>query len=125
MSKVQSFKDLIIWQKSHQLTLKLYALTKQFPDEEKFMITSQIRRAAYSIPSNIVEGHSRNSGKEFKYFLSIARGSLSELEYFLILSKDLKYIAEDEFKELEANLVEISKILYSFTNNLKEQKNSV
>ena len=113
MSKVQSFKDLIIWQKSHQLTLKLYALTKQFPDEEKFMITSQIRRAAYSIPSNIVEGHSRNSGKEFKYFLSIARGSLSELEYFLILSKDLKYIAEDEFNELEANLVEISKICFS------------
>ena len=125
MSKVQSFKDLIIWQKSHQLTLKLYTLTKQFPDAEKFMITSQIRRAAYSIPSNIVEGHSRNSGKEFRYFLSIARGSLSELEYFLILSKDLKYIAEDEFNELEANLVEISKILYSFTTNLKEQKNSV
>ena len=68
MSKVQSFKDLIIWQKSHQLTLKMYKLTKRFPHEEKFGVTSQIRRAAYSIPSNIVEGHSRNSGKEFKYF---------------------------------------------------------
>jgi four helix bundle protein len=122
MSKVQSFKDLIIWHKSHQLTLKLYQLTKHFPNEEKFGITSQIRRAAYSIPSNIVEGHSRNSEKEFKHFLSIARGSLSELEYFLILSKDLNYISIDEFKELEADAVEISKILYSFTNNLKAQK---
>lgn len=58
MSKVQSFKDLVIWQKSHQLTLKIYKLTKHFPDTEKFGITSQIRRAAYSMPSNIVEGHS-------------------------------------------------------------------
>ena len=118
MSKVQSFKDLIIWQKSHQLTLKIYKLTKQFPDAEKFGITSQIRRAAYSIPSNIVEGHSWNSNKEFKYFLSIAKGSLSELEYFLILNKDLEYIAVDEFKEFDAKVVEISKILYSFTKNL-------
>ena len=118
MGKVQSFKDLIIWQKSHQLTLNIYQLTKQFPKHEKFGITSQIRRASYSIPANIVEGHSRSSNKEFKYFLSIAKGSLNELEYFLILSNDLEYISEEEFKILETKVFEISKMLYAFTNRI-------
>ena len=118
MGKVQSFKDLIIWQKSHQLTLDIYKLTKQFPTDEKFGVISQIRRAAYSIPSNIVEGHSRKSAKEFKYFLNISKGSLSELEYFLILSRDMKYITNAEFKEMESKVIEISKILFSFNKNL-------
>ena len=118
MGTVQSFKDFIVWQKSHQLTLSVYKISKKFPDEEKFGITSQIRRAAYSVPSNIVEGHSRNTRKEFKYFLGVAKASLNELEYFLILSRDLEYITEEEFNEFEPNVVEISKILYAFTNNL-------
>lgn len=120
MGKVQSFKDLIIWQKSHQLTLEIYEITKQFPGEEKFGVTSQIRRAAYSVPSNIVEGHSRKTNKEFSYFLNIAKGSLNELEYFLILSNDLDYITEEKYKELESKVIEISKILYAFSNNLNQ-----
>ena len=118
MGKVQSFRDLIIWQKSHLLTLNIYKLSGKFPKDEKFGLTSQIRRAAYSVPANIVEGHSRKSKNQFKYFLNISKGSLSELEYFLILCRDLKYLAEDKFIEMESNVTEISKMLYSFTNKL-------
>ena len=84
MGKVQSFKDLIIWQKSHQLTLNIYQLTKQFPKDEKFGITSQIRRASYSIPANIVEGFKRRNNNEFKQFINIASASLEELKYFFV-----------------------------------------
>ena len=83
------YKELKVWQKSHELTLEIYQLTKIYPDEEKFGLISQMRRAAFSVPSNIVEGHSRRSQKEFKQFLTIARGSVDELNYFLLLSKDL------------------------------------
>jgi four helix bundle protein len=79
------YRDLKVWQKAHELTLDIYQLTKEFPDEEKFGLISQMRRAAYSVPSNIVEGKSRSSQKEFKFFLTIARGSIDELNYFLLL----------------------------------------
>ena len=121
MSKVNSFRDLIVWKKSHELTLEIYKITKFFPSEEKFRIISQIRRAAYSVSANIVEGHSRKSKKEFIQFLSIAKGSLEELKYFLILSNDLKYIREDKLYELEELAEEISKILYSFTKSLSDR----
>ncbi len=83
---VNSFMDLIVWQKSHQLTLDVYRTTSLFPNSEKFGLVSQMRRAAYSIPSNIVEGHSRKSRKEFLQFLSIAKGSLEELKYSIIFN---------------------------------------
>ena len=117
--RVNSFKDLIVWKKSHELTIMVYMLSKNFPSDEKFGIISQMRRAAYSIPSNIVEGHSRRSKKEFLRFLSIAKGSLEELKYFSILSKDLKYLNEREFKILENLSDEVSKILFGFTRSLK------
>ena len=117
---VNSFKDLIVWQKSHEMTLKIYKITLTFPIEEKFGIVSQMRRAAYSVSANIVEGHSRNSKKEFLHFLNIAKGSLEELKYFIILSKDLGYLKKEIATELEEKTDEISKILYSFTKSLKK-----
>lgn len=116
---IKTFRDLIVWQKSHDLTLEIYRITSKFPAEERYGLTSQLRRAAYSIPSNIVEGHSRKSRKEFLQFLNIAKGSLEELKYFIILSSDLKYLDDITKYKLEEQSEEVSKILYSFTNSLK------
>ena len=116
--KVKTFRELIVWQKAHELTLEIYKLTSRFPSEERFSLISQMRRASYSIPSNIVEGHSRKSKKEFIQFLSIAKGSLEELRYFLILAFDLNYMNKDIFNTLELRTEELSKILYSFTKSL-------
>jgi len=117
--KVRTFQDLIVWQKAHSLTLKIYESTKEFPSEEKYGITSQMRRAAYSVPSNIVEGHSRQGKKEFIQFLSIAAGSLMELRYFLILSKDLGHLKVEHYEKLWQDAEEVGRILYSFTKSLK------
>ncbi|RZK12827.1 MAG: four helix bundle protein, partial [Flavobacterium sp.] len=89
---MRDFKKYDIWQLSHLLTLEIYKVTSHFPKEEIYGLTSQIRRAATSIPTNISEGCGRNSDKEFNYFLNIALGSANETEYLLILSKDLQYI---------------------------------
>jgi len=108
-----------VWQKSHSLTLDIYQITKKFPSDEKYGLISQLRRAAYSVPSNIVEGHTRNSTKEFVHFLSIAQGSLNELKYFLILSRDLNFINIDEFNDLTKKVDEISKMLFTMKEKLK------
>ncbi len=118
MNKIKTFKDLIVWQKSHQLTLEVYKITVGFPSEERYGLTSQMRRAAYSVASNIVEGHSRKSKKEFLQFLNIAKGSLEELKYFIILSADLNYISTEKQIKLEELAEEVSKILYTFTQKL-------
>ena len=89
---------LKVWELSHQLTLDIYKLTEQFPPHELYGIISQMRRAAYSVPSNITEGKSRDSDKEFRRFLVMARASVDELSYFLLLSKDLGYYSSDEYK---------------------------
>jgi len=118
MNKVNTFKDLIVWEKSHQLTLEIYKTSLKFPSDEKYGLISQMRRAAYSVPANIVEGHSRKSKKEFIQFLNIAKGSLEELKYFIILSNDLKYIDNQKRIFLEEKAEEVSMILYSFTKSL-------
>ena len=120
--KVQTFEDLIVWQKAHALTLAIYKATKKFPNEERYGITNQIRRAAASVSANIVEGHSRKSKKEFLHFLSISKGSLEELKYFLILSRDLNYLNKNEFDVLLKLYNEVSKILYAFTQSLLKTK---
>lgn len=91
---------LIAWQKAHELALKIYETTKDFPKDEHFGLTSQIRRAAVSIPSNIVEGKARGSKTEYRRFLLIARGSLEEVKYQLLLAKDLHYIDEQNYKNV-------------------------
>ena len=98
-------RKLIVWQKSHRLALKIYDLTKIFPKEEMFCLTSQIRRAVVSIPCNIVEGKARGSAKEYKRFLLISRGSLEEVKYQLLLAKELQYIKKNQYIEM-INLAE-------------------
>ena len=102
---------LIVWQKSHELVLKIYETTKDFPKDEMFGLTSQIRRAAVSIPSNIVEGKARGSNKDFNRFLLIARASLEEVKYQLLLAKDLKYISDVKYEEIFNNMDEVGKLL--------------
>jgi len=109
---------LIVWQKSHELALKIYEITKCFPREEQFGLTSQIRRAAVSIPSNIVEGKARGSNKEYKRFLIMARGSLEEVKYQLLLARDLHYIGDSVYKEIISLMDEVGKMLNGLINKL-------
>jgi four helix bundle protein len=115
---MRNFQDLLVWQKSHELTLKVYKISIAFPKEELFGLTSQIRRAASSIATNIAEGSGRNSDAEMKRFLIISTGSCSEVEYQLILSKDLGYISEALYKELSSEVVLLRKMLHTFINRL-------
>lgn len=116
---MRNFQDLSIWQKSHALTLKIYRYTRTFPKEEIYGLISQMRRSSSSVPTNIAEGCGRNSDPEMKRFLTIATGSASELEYQLILSKDLNYLDKSTFEELLSELVEIRKMIFGFINNMK------
>ena len=97
---MQNYKDLKVWEKAHRFTLEVYEATKLFPKEELYSLTNQLRRAASSIPANIAEGCGKNSQAEFANFLNISLGSANEAEYFLILSKDLKYLNETIFEIL-------------------------
>ncbi len=109
---MRDFKELNVWKDSHELCLLIYSKTNQFPDTEKFGITSQIRRASASVPTNISEGCGRDSNKEFARFLRIASGSISEVEYLVILSKDLNYLQEGEKEELLSRVIMVRKMLY-------------
>lgn len=100
MSKIKSFQDLNIWEEAHSLVLEIYKITKDFPKEEIYGLTPQLKRAVISIVSNIAEGMGRNTTKELLNFLYNARGSLFEVIYYLILTKDLGYINKEEFENL-------------------------
>jgi four helix bundle protein len=115
---MEDFKDLKVWVKAHQLTLAIYQSTRKFPREEIYGLTSQIRRASASIGANIAEGCGRRSDPEMKRFVQIARGSASELEYHLLLAKDLQHLTADEFKDLDAKVLEIQRMLASLTQRL-------
>jgi four helix bundle protein len=108
--KTRSFEDLIVWQKSYQLVLEIYKLTRVFPKEELYGLTQQMRRAAISIPSNIAEGYGRQFNKEYRQFLSVAYGSLCELRTQVRLSLDIEYIKEADFVLSLAE--EVSKMLF-------------
>ena len=110
---MRNFKELLIWKRSHALTLKIYHLTNSFTREEMFGLTRQMRRSAYSIPTNIAEGSGRNSNAELKHFITISSGSAAELEYQIILAHDLGYISEISFKELSSEINEIQKMIYT------------
>ncbi|MEO8568749.1 MAG: four helix bundle protein [Ginsengibacter sp.] len=115
---MRNFLNLEIWKKSHQLTLKIYTITKHFPKDELFGLTSQIRRSSSSIPTNIAEGCGRNSNQQLINFLQIATGSCSELQYQIILSKDLSYINEEVFNNLQAAVIDIRKMIYGYSGKL-------
>jgi four helix bundle protein len=115
----QNYRQIQIWQRSHQFTLKVYHLTHQFPDSERFGLTSQIRHSAVSVPSNIVEGSARESDGDFARFITIAMASAAELDYQLLLAHDLQYIPSNIYKSLENELNQIRRMMYSFRATLK------
>jgi four helix bundle protein len=115
---MRNFKKYHVWEISHQLVLSVYQATSTYPKEEIFGLTSQFRRAASSIPSNIAEGCGRSSDNDFRLFLYIAIGSASELEYFLILSKDLDYINEQAYKEHLKTIQQVKKMLSALIQKL-------
>lgn len=117
---MKNFKELRIWQRSHQLVLDIYLITKSFPKEEVYGLTSQIRRSCSSIPTNIAEGCGRDSDAELPRFLVIVMGSSSELEYQLLLTKDLAYLNIDDYEKLNDELIEIWKMLNMFIQKLRK-----
>jgi len=118
------WKDLKVWKKAHELVMRVYKIISVFPESEKYALSNQLKRAAYSVPANIVEGHSRKSSKEFIQFLYHARGSLEELRYFLLLSKDLNYVTPEIYGELELESLTINKMLNSLISSVKNKLNS-
>ncbi|KKQ83884.1 MAG: Ribosomal protein S23 [Candidatus Woesebacteria bacterium GW2011_GWB1_38_8] len=120
-TKITKFEQLRVWQISHELTINIYLLTKRFPKDELYGIVSQIRRAASSVPANIVEGFYRDTTKELVKFLFNARGSAGEVGYFLILSKDLGYISEKEFMNLKDSYESLLKQISAFINSLNKK----
>src|SRR5271165_4637507 len=116
---MEDFKDLKVWSKAHALTLAIYKSTRQFPREEIYGLTSQMRRASASIGANIAEGCGRRSDPEMNRFIQIARGSVSELEYHLLLARDLRFLSVEEFEDLEAKVFEVQRMLASLSQRLK------
>ncbi|WP_073308356.1 four helix bundle protein [Flavobacterium terrae] len=120
MGGINSYKDLLIWQKGITLVVKVYKLTRSFPQEELYALTNQIKRAAISIPSNIAEGYGRNTDKAFSHFIDISRGSLNELETQLIIAKELLFITDiDLYNEILLLIEEESKMINAFSKTLK------
>jgi len=122
MSEIRRFEDLKVWQKSHELVLEVYKVTQQFPGEEKFGLTSQIRRSTVSVAANIVEGSKRQHLNEYIQMLYIAQGSLSETNYYLLLAKDLKYLSDTEYQKIFNQSEEIGKMLSGLIKSLKNLK---
>jgi four helix bundle protein len=118
---MKDFKELEIWQKGHEMAIEVFNLTKTFPSEEKYGLTSQMRRSSQSIPTNIAEGCGRNSQKELLRFSSIAMGSASELEYQLIISKDIGFIKPQDYTDINGRLLTLKKMLNAFMKYLKTQ----
>ena len=122
MYPVQSYRDLIAWQKSMDLVVEIYSSTQSFPRAETYGLISQLRRAAVSIPSNIAEGHDRLSTGEFKQFLGHARGSLVEVETQILISQRLGYLEPNQSNNLLERTAEIAKILNGLLGSLARRK---
>jgi four helix bundle protein len=116
---MKDFKKLKVWQKAHCLTLDVYQASATFPREELYGLTSQIRRSCLSIPSNIAEGCGRGSDTDFARFLQISMGSSSEVEYLLILSRDLKILRNDDYETLSDDVIQIKRMLTSLIKTLR------
>ncbi len=119
---MKDFKKQKVWQKSHQLTLDIYKVTAEFPREELYGLTKQIRRSCASIPANIAEGCGRNSDADFSRFLQIAMGSATELEYHLLLSNDLGILNASDYERLLKEAIEIKQMLTAFIKKLKADR---
>ena len=119
---MKDFRQLKVWQKSHELTLVLYKLTASFPREETYGLTAQVRRAASSISANLAEGCGRNGDAELARFCSIASGSASELEYHLLLARDLKFIKTADYELVAEQTIELKRMLSALIQRLKADR---
>ena len=119
---MHNFKELKIWKQSRCFVKDIYLLTKKFPDDERFGLTQQMRRAVVSIPSNIAEGSGRGTDKDFSHFIDIAYGSIFEVETQLILSLDLEYISQTDFDVINKKIQMIEKMIFNFNQSLKTPK---
>ena len=119
---MRDFMQLKVWQKAHQLVLQIYQNTSSFPDQERFGLTAHLVKSAISIPSNIAEGCGRETDKEFARFLSIATGSASETEYQILLAKDLGYVDQQRYQELDSLVNEVKRMLHALIQRLSDSK---
>jgi len=116
-----SFKEVIAWQKAHSFVLDVYTTVATFPSFERFGLCSQFQRAAVSIPANIAEGYRRDGLKEKLRFLNIAQGSLEECRYYIILAKDLNYINNNKFEEMNQSIEDTSRLLNAYYKGIEER----
>jgi four helix bundle protein len=119
---VRDFRELKVWHKSHDLTLAVYEATARFPREEAYGLTGQLRRSCASIPANIAEGCGRSGDAELARFLQIAMGSASELEYHLLLARDLSYLSPQSYDHLARETIALKRMLAPFINTLKKKQ---
>ncbi|MCU0468794.1 MAG: four helix bundle protein [Arcicella sp.] len=118
---MQNYKDLKVWQKSHHIVLKVYQLTNSFPKNEVYGLASQYRRSAVSVSANLVEGCGKFTSNDIANFFQIALGSLHESEYYNLLSKDLAYISEEEYKNLEEQFREVKAMLVALIKTVRNK----
>ena len=122
MEKSKTFKGLIVWQKAHMLTLEVYKVTKNYPKEEVYALTSQIRRASVSIAANIAEGYKKKTTATKLNFLNISEGSLEEVKYYILLSKDLEYINTNKANELDNLADEVGRLINGYYKSVSTNK---
>lgn len=118
---MRNYRDLQVWSKAHNLTLDLYRISRDFPRDEIYGVTSQLRRAATSIGANLAEGCGRRTSSELARFVRIAMGSASELDYHLLLCRDLGFLKDDDFEHTANHLTEVRKMLTSFLSSVETQ----
>jgi four helix bundle protein len=121
---MQDYKQLKVWQKSHSLVLRIYSATATFPEPERYGLTSQMRRAAASVAANIAEGCGRAGQAELRQFLYTSVGSASELEYFLLLSRDLRFLTEKQQEVLDTSVREIKRMLTGLIQRVEQQQSA-
>ena len=118
---MQDFRQIKVWGKAHALTLSIYEITARFPADERFDLTSQIRRAAISVGANLAEGAGRGTDADFARFVQLAMGSASEVESLLLVARDLHFIPDTRHAELEAGITEVKRMLAAFLKKLRAE----
>ena len=121
---MKDFRDLKVWNGAHAVTLAIYECTRDFPREEAYGITSQLRRCSASVAANIAEGCGRPGNPEFGRFLGMAMGSASELEYFLLLARDLHYLSQEQYHSIVSEVVEMRRMLNGLLSRVQGERNS-
>jgi four helix bundle protein len=119
-AKINSYRDLLVWQKGMELVKVIYSVSRTFPGDEKFGLTSQLRRSCISVPSNIAEGQARKSTQEFIHFLSIAKGSLAEVDTQVLLAFEFNYLNQDEYDEIANHIDELQRMLFRLMEKLEK-----